>query len=338
MGMDIGTSMVHIVIRGKGVVHSEPSYVAFERETRTVISVGDDAMRMYGRMPTGFEVERPFREAHIRSFDLVSKMMSYYLRKVTAKHKGMRPRLYLAMPGGMAPTERQTIIDLAVDSGIRSVVPVDESVASAIGGNVRIDQPYGRMNVDIGGARTNISVFSMGNQVRWRILDFGGDRLDTAICDYMRRKHNLLIGERSAETLKINLGSARVHGTKLEEEAYGRSLISGLPRAVAVTSEEITDALDAPIREFVSLLHRFIEQTPPELASDIFDAGITLSGGGARLYGLDDLLTSQLGIAVKTPDEPDLCVARGLSELLSNPDAYEKINLRSPYRDDEMVD
>ena len=338
MGMDLGTSVVHIVMKEKGVVLSEPSYVAFERDTRNVITVGTEAMRMFGRTPSGIAVERPFREAHIRSFDLVSKMMSYYLREITGKRRAIRPRLYLALPSGMAPTERQTIIDLAVDAGVRSVVPVDESVVSAIGGSVRIDQPYGRMNVDIGGARTNLAVFSMGNQVKWSIEDFGGDRLDEAIMDYMRRKHNLMIGQRSAEVLKINLGSARGHGPKLEEETYGRSLISGLPRAVTVNSEEITEALEPSLRDFVSLLHRFIEQTPPELASDIFDAGITLSGGGARLYGLDDLLTSQLNIQVHAADEPELCVARGLSELLNNPNAYEKINLRSPYREDEMLD
>ena len=282
LGMDLGTSTLHIVVRGKGIVLSEPAYVAYDRQTRNVVAVGEEARRMYGRTPAGLIVERPLRDGRIRSFDLVSKMLRYFMRKVIGKRATFRPKLLLALPGGMAPSERQTLVDVLVDAGVRSVVPVDESVASAIGAGMRIDQPYGRMNIDIGGGRTNVSVFSFGHQIVWDILNVGGDRFDDAIIDYLRKKHNLLIGARTAEELKIDIGSARMRGVKLEMDACGRSLVSGLPRAVTVSSEEMIEALDEPLRDLMSALHRMIERTPPELASDIFDEGITLSGGGAH--------------------------------------------------------
>ena len=291
LGMDLGTSMSHIVVRGKGIVLSEPAYVAYDRQTRDVVAVGEQARRMYGRTPAGLVVEQPLREGRIRSFDLLSKMLRYFMRKVVGKRAAFRPRILLALPGGMAPSERQTLVDVMVDAGVRSVVPVDESVASAIGAGMRIDQPYGRMNIDVGGGRTNVSVFSFGHQIVWDILGVGGDRFDDAIIDYVRKKHNLLIGARTAEELKINIGAARMRGTTLTMDACGRSLVTGLPRAVTVSSEEMIEALDEPLRELLGALHRIIERTPPELASDIFDEGITLSGGGAQLFGLPEVIS-----------------------------------------------
>ena len=338
LGLDLGTSMMHIVVRGKGIVLSEPAYVAYDRQTRDVIAVGEEARRMYGRTPAGLVVEQPLREGRIRSFDLLSKMLRFFVRKVVGKRAAFRPRLLVALPGGMAPSERQTLVDVLVDAGVRSVVPVDESVASAIGAGMRIDQPYGRMNIDVGGGRTNVSVFSFGHQIVWDILNVGGDAFDDAIIDFMRKKHNLLIGARTAEELKINIGAARMRGAKLTMNACGRSLVSGLPRAVTVTSDEMIEALDEPLRDLISALHRIIERTPPELASDIFDEGITLSGGGAQLFGLDEVLSDQLKIRVTLADEPALCVAHGLSELIDDPDQYENIDLMSGSRSDMITE
>ena len=338
LGMDLGTSVSHIVVRGKGIVLSEPAYVAYDRQTRDVVAVGEQARRMYGRTPAGLVVEQPLREGRIRSFDLLSKMLRYFMRKVVGKRAAFRPRILLALPGGMAPSERQTLVDVMVDAGVRSVVPVDESVASAIGAGMRIDQPYGRMNIDVGGGRTNVSVFSYGHQIVWDILDMGGDKFDEAIVDYLRRKHNLLIGSRTAEELKINIGSARMRGAKLTMDAFGRSLVSGLPRAVTVSSEEMIEALEEPLRELISALHRIIERTPPELASDVFDEGITLSGGGAKLFGLDEVISDQLRIRTTLADEPQLCVAHGLSALIDDADRYENIDLVSGSRSDMARD
>ena len=334
LGMDLGTSTLHIVVRGKGVVLSEPAYVAYDRQTRDVVAVGEDARRMYGRTPAGLIVERPLCDGRIRSFDLVSKMLRYFVRKVIGKRAAFRPRMLLALPGGMAPSEQQTLVDVLVDAGVRSVIPVDECVASAIGGGLRIDQPYGRMNIDMGGGRTNVSVFSLGHQIVWDILDVGGDKFDEAIIDYLRKKHNLLIGARTAEELKINIGSARMRGVRLDMDACGRSLVSGLPRAVSVNSEEMIEALTEPLRDLVNDLHRLIERTPPELASDIFDEGITLSGGGAQLFGLPEVISDQIKIRTTLADEPDLCVAHGLSALIDEPDRYENIDLISGSRSD----
>ena len=334
LGMDLGTSVSHIVVRGKGIVLSEPAYVAYDRQTRDVVAVGEQARRMYGRTPAGLVVEQPLREGRIRSFDLLSKMLRYFMRKVVGKRAAFRPRILLALPGGMAPSERQTLVDVLVDAGVRSVVPVDENVASAIGAGIRIDQPYGRMNIDVGGGRTNVSVFSFGHQIVWDILGVGGDRFDDAIIDYVRKKHNLLIGARTAEELKINIGAARMRGANLTMDACGRSLVTGLPRAVTVSSEEMIEALDEALRELLGALHRIIERTPPELASDIFDEGITLSGGGAQLYGLEEVLSDQLRIRVTLADEPALCVAHGLSALIDDPDQYENIDLISGSRSD----
>ena len=336
LGMDLGTSTLHIVVKGKGIVLSEPAYVAYDRVTRDVIAVGEEARRMYGRTPAGIIVERPLREGRIRSFDLVSKMLRYFMRKVVGKRAAFRPRMLLALPGGMAPSERQTLVDVMVDAGVRSVIPVDESVASAIGSGMRIDQPYGRMNIDMGGGRTNVSVFSMGHQIVWDILNVGGDRFDDAIVDYLRKKHNLLIGARTAEELKINIGSARMRGVKLEMNACGRSLVSGLPRAVTISSEELIEALSEPVRDLINALHRMIERTPPELASDIFDEGITLSGGASQLFGLDEVIADLLKIRTVLADEPDLCVAHGLSALIDDPDQYEHVDLISGSRSDML--
>ena len=331
LGLDLGTSTLTIVMRRKGVVLSEPCCVAYERLSRQVLAIGEEAARMAGRTPRNIIVERPFREGWVHSFDLVSDMLRHFMRQVTGR-RGFRPRALLVMPGDLAPAERQTLSDIVLEAGAREVRLVDESVASAIGAGVDIGQQYGRMNIDIGGSRTNVSVFSLGHQIVWDILQTGGDRFDEAIVDYMRKKHNLLIGEKTAEQLKTDIGSVRAQNMNLSAEAYGRSLVSGLPRSVTVQSREMSEALDEAMRELMIALRRTLERTPPELASDIFDAGITLSGGGAKLYGLDKLITDQLNIETTLADEPELCTAHGLENLLNDPDRYDLIDLYSERR------
>ena len=331
LGLDLGTSTIHVVLRKKGIVLSEPAYVTYDRQTRQMLAVGEDARLMYGRTPGNIVVERPFREGWVQSFDLVASMLRYLIRQVPGR-RGLRPRMLLAMPGALTPSERQTLVDVVVEAGAREAVLVDESVASAIGAGLDIGQQYGRMNVDIGGGRTNVSVYSLGHQVLWDILENAGDRFDDAIVDYMRRRHNLLIGERTAEQLKMDIGSAMDKGVSVTAEAYGRSLVTGLPRSVTVDTTEMTEALDEALRELVIALRRTLERTPPELASDIFDAGITLSGGGAKLYGLDRLISEQLGIRATVADEADLCTAHGLENLLDDPDKYQNIDLYSERR------
>ena len=318
LGMDLGTSMSHIVVRGKGIVLSEPAYVAYDRQTRDVVAVGEQARRMYGRTPAGLVVEQPLREGRIRSFDLLSKMLRYFMRKVVGKRAAFRPRILLALPGGMAPSERQTLVDVMVDAGVRSVVPVDESVASAIGAGMRIDQPYGRMNIDVGGGRTNVSVFSFGHQIVWDILGVGGDRFDDAIIDYVRKKHNLLIGERTAEEIKINIGCAVPQVSDISMDVTGRNLISGLPKTQSVTTGEIYEALKDAIGELIEAIQAVIERTPPQLASDIFDDGIVFSGGAAALKGLTEAVYAALRIPCGVADDPQTSVVMGCGRALED--------------------
>ncbi len=327
VGMDLGTSVLHLYVKGKGIVLSEPSYIAYERNNHNVVAMGEQAARMYGRTPSGIVVERPFREGHIRNFDLVNRLIRFFLQRIVGRRAAFRPELLMALPGGMTPSERQTLIDVAVDAGVRNVIPVDESVASAIGAGLRIDKPTGRMIVDVGGGRTNVAVFSVGHEVVWDTISVGGDQFDAAVVDYLRKKHSLMIGEKTAEMLKINIGAADPSGIGLSEETYGRSLVTGLPRAVTVSSEEVCEALDIPLRELISALHRLIERTPPELASDIFDYGITLCGGGAKLVGMAEMMTTQLGIKTELADDPELCVINGLGQLITHPERYEQIDL-----------
>lgn len=328
-GMDLGTVNLLIVERGRGIVLSEPSYVVCDRETRVVKCAGTEAFQMYGKVPESDIVECPLRKAHIHSFDLTGKMLAYFMNTAIGKRRGIRPRLYLAEPGGLAPSERHALLDALIDAGARSVIEVDECVASAIGAGLRIDQPYGRMIVDIGAARTNIAVFSLGHQVMWHVEDFGGDQFDWAVTEFLRRKHNLQIGGRTAEEIKIDLGTAKLRDVARSREVFGRAMLAGLPRSVKITSDDVNEALDMPIRDLINRIHRFIEQMPPELASDIFDEGFTITGGGAKLYGIDDLLSEQLRIKVSLAEEPELCVAHGLLELMSEPELYDKIELKS---------
>ena len=322
LGMDLGSSGMRIVMRDKGIVLNEPAYIAYERLSRAPIAFGEDAKRMYGRAPRAIIVERPFRQGWMHSFDLLSAMLRTMLRRVT---KG-RPRVMLAMPGGLTPTDRQTLVDVIVDAGAREVSLVDEAAAAAIGAGLDVAQQYGRMLVDIGGARTNVAVYARGHQVLWDILENAGDHFDDAIVDYLRRRHNLLIGERTAEQLKTDIGGARM-GIRITVDAYGRSLVTGLPKAVSIGSDELNDALSDALRDLMLSLHRSLERTPPELANDIFETGIALTGGGTLLAGLDKMITEQLGIRAIPADEPELATAHGLMILLGDKKTYENVDL-----------
>ena len=324
LGLDLGSSTMRLVLnRKEGVVLSEPAYVAYDRVTRTPTAFGEEARRMFGRAPRQTVVERPFRQGWIHSFDLVSAMIRSFLRKVTTG----RPRVLLAMPGGLTPTDRQTLVDVIVDAGARDVMLVDEVVAAAVGAGCDIDQQYGRMVVDVGGTRTNVAVYARGRQILWDILENAGDYADDAIVDYLRRRHNLLIGERTAEQVKMDIGSVGPTEVSLSADVYGRSLVSGLPRSVSVTTESLRDALSDALRDFMISLQRTLERTPPELANDIFESGIALCGGGGRLPGLDRAITEQLGIRATLADEPELCTAHGLQTILADMRRFENVDL-----------
>ena len=338
IGIDLGTSNVLIYARGKGIVLNEPAVVALERDTRSIRAIGTEAHRMIGRTPSSIAALRPLREGMVSDFELTSSMLHYFVTQVIGKRMFARPRAVLSLPSGVNEMEKRSISAIMFEAGARRTQLLDRPVAAAIGAGINITDAYGSMIVDIGAGMTDIAVLSLGRVIVSDAAKLGGDHFDDAIIRYLRRKHNLLIGERTAEELKIDIGSARMRGVKLEMDACGRSLVSGLPRAVTVSSEEMIEALDEPLRDLMSALHRMIERTPPELASDIFDEGITLSGGGAQLFGLDGVISDQLKIRTTLADEPDLCVAHGLSELIDDEERYENIDLVSGSRSDLLGD
>ena len=319
LGMDLGTSTLHIVVRGKGIVLSEPAYVAYDRQTRNVVAVGEEARRMYGRTPAGLIVERPLRDGRIRSFDLVSKMLRYCMRKVTGKRAAFRPKLLLALPGGMAPSEQQTLVDVLVDAGVRSVVPVDEGVASAIGAGMPVDEPCGSMVVDIGGGTSEVAVISLGDIVTACSVRVAGDKFDEAISTYVKRKYNLLIGERTAEDIKMKIGSAYPGEEEKNLVVKGRNLVDGLPKDITISSAEVREALSDPLATIIEAIRTTLEKTPPELSADIIDHGIMLTGGGALLKGLDMLVMQQTGMPVHIAERPLDCVVDGAGKRLGKP-------------------
>ena len=256
--------------------------------------------------------------------EFIADFKTMYIAGQPVKVKAARVHkstVLLALPGGMAPSERQTLVDVLVDAGVRSVVPVDESVASAIGAGMRIDQPYGRMNIDIGGGRTNVSVFSFGHQIVWDILNVGGDRFDDAIIDYLRKKHNLLIGIRTAEELKKSIGCVKERPEISYEEVKGRCLMTGLPRTITLNSDEMVEALAEPTETILETVHMVLERTPPELVADISENGIVMSGGGSLLYGIDRLVTERTGIEAHVADDALSCTAYGAGRMLSRLDS-----------------
>mgnify|MGYP005964013637 CR=1 FL=1 len=337
IGIDLGTASILVYVKGRGVVLREPSVVAIDKNTGKLLKVGTEAQQMLGRTPGNIVAIRPLREGVISDYDMTERMLKEFIRKVTS-FRLFKPRIVICVPSGITEVEERAVIDAGIQAGARRVYLIEEPVAAAIGAGIDIAKPDGHMIVDIGGGTTDIAVISLSGIVESTSIKIAGDQFDEAIVKYIRRKHNVLIGERTAEELKIDIGSARMRGVKLEMDACGRSLVSGLPRAVTVSSEEMIEALDEPLRDLMSALHRMIERTPPELASDIFDEGITLSGGGAQLFGLDGVISDQLKIRTTLADEPDLCVAHGLSELIDDEERYENIDLVSGSRSDLLGD
>ena len=294
---------------------------------------------MLGRTPGGINVVYPMRDGVVADYALSAEMLKYFIQAALGHKVGaLGVRLVLCLPLCVTEVERRALADAARGAGARDVLMLDEPLAAAVGADLPVFEPIGSMVVDIGGGTTDVAVLALGGIAASASVRTGGTHLDAAIREHVQKAHGVMVGERTAEELKIDIGSARMRGVKLEMDACGRSLVSGLPRAVTVSSEEMIEALDEPLRDLMSALHRMIERTPPELASDIFDEGITLSGGGAQLFGLDGVISDQLKIRTTLADEPDLCVAHGLSELIDDEERYENIDLVSGSRSDLLGD
>lgn len=324
LGIDYGTANIVIYGRGKGIVLNEPAVIAADRDTRHVLAVGEEAQKMLGRAPGNILVMRPVKEGIIADFEMASALLRYFMIKVVGKHILGGPRVVLSLPSGVNEVERHSLTAALFEAGARRTQIMERSVAAAIGAELPISEAYGEMIVDIGGGMTDIAVLSLGRALVHDSPKMGGDQFDEAIIRYIRRKHNLLIGEITAEDLKIHIGSAMPRAEQLYMEVTGRNLITGLPRILRITSDEVTEAIDEPLQALIETIHGVLEHTPAELAADIFDTGIVLTGGGAELSGLAEAVSIALKVGCRTADNAQECVARGCGMTLEKFSEYGK--------------
>ena len=316
IGIDLGTASVLVYIKGKGVVLKEPSVVAFDKDTNKIKAIGEEARLMLGRTPGNIVAVRPLRQGVISNYTVTEKMLKYFIQKAVGKRHFRKPIISVCVPSGVTEVERKAVEDATYQAGAREVAIIEEPIAAAIGAGIDISKPQGNMVVDIGGGTTDIAVISLGGTVVSASIKTAGDDFDEAIVRYMRQKHNLLIGERTAEDIKIKIGSVFRRPESVSMDVRGRNLVTGLPKTISLTSEETEEALNNPTMQIVEAIHSVLEKTPPELAADIADRGIILTGGGSKLCGLEDLIEEKTGITTMTADDPLTAVAIGTGKYV----------------------
>lgn len=315
IGIDLGTASVLVYIKGKGIVLKEPSVVAIDQNTNKLLAVGEEARKMLGRTPGNITAIRPMRDGVISDYAITERMIKYFIQKSLGRSL-FKPRVIVCVPSGITEVEKKAVIDASNQAGALRTYLIEEPIAAAIGAGVDITEPSGNMIVDIGGGTTDVAVISLGGIVVSKSIKVAGDECDEAIYKYIRKKYNMMIGERSAEDLKLSIGSAYKREVEEFKEVRGRNLLTGLPLNIQVSSNDMLEALKDPVQEIVDAVHTVLERTPPELAADISDKGILMTGGGALLYGLDKLISEKTGITVKIANEPISCVARGTGKAL----------------------
>ena len=317
IGIDLGTASVLVYVKGKGVVLKEPSVVAFDRNTNKIKAIGEEARLMLGRTPGNIVAVRPLRQGVISDYTVTEKMLSYFISRTVGKSLfGRKPRISVCVPSGATEVEKKAVEDATYQAGAREVSIIEEPVAAAIGAGIDIAKPCGNMIVDIGGGTADIAVISLGGVLVSNSIKVAGDDFDEAIVRFMRKKHNLLIGERTAEEIKINVGTVYKRPENLTMDVRGRNLVTGLPKTVTVTSEETEEALREPAYQIVDAVHNVLERTPPELAADISDRGIVLTGGGSLIQGLEELIEEKTGINTMTAEDPLTAVAIGTGKYI----------------------
>jgi len=322
IGIDLGTASVLVYVKGKGIVLREPSVVAVDQSTGRMLAVGEDARRMLGRTPGNIIAVRPLRDGVISDYGITERMLRYFLNKVVGRKFFFKPRVVVCVPSGVTEVEKRSVKEATEDAGAREVLLIEEPIAAAIGAGIDISQPYGSMVVDVGGGTTDIAVISLGGSVVSDSIKVAGDKFDDAIVRYMRKKHNILVGERTAEELKINIGAAYPRKETIFMEVTGRNLVSGLPKTISVGSDEMIEALDEPVQAVLEAVHSVLERTPPEIAADIFDRGIVMTGGGSLLYGLDMRIQQYTRVPCFVAEDAISCVAIGTGRALEETDAY----------------
>lgn len=316
IGIDLGTASILVYLKGKGVVLKEPSVVAFDRDTNKIKAIGEEARLMIGRTPGNIVAVRPLRQGVISDYTVTEKMLKHFIQKAMGKRTFKKPRISVCVPSGVTEVEKKAVEDATYQAGAREVAIIEEPIAAAIGAGIDITRPCGNMIVDIGGGTTDIAVISLGGTVVSTSVKIAGDDFDEAIVRYMRKKHNLLIGERTAEDIKIKIGSAFRRPEVATLQVRGRNLVTGLPKTIEVTSEETEEALKETTSQIVEAVHSVLEKTPPELAADIADRGIVLTGGGCLLQGLEELIEEKTGINTMTAEDPMTAVAIGTGKYI----------------------
>ncbi|OGX17279.1 MAG: rod shape-determining protein [Omnitrophica WOR_2 bacterium RBG_13_44_8b] len=319
IGIDLGTATTLVYVKGEGIVLCEPSVVAVERGTSHVLAVGEEAKRMLGRTPGNIVAIRPMKDGVITDFEVTEAMLRHFIQKVRRRRFQIRPRIVIAIPSGITEVERRAVKESAERAGARGneVFLIEEPIAAAIGVGLPIQEPIGNMIIDIGGGTTEIAVISLAGTVFSKSIRIGGDEMDDAIIEYLKKTYNLMVGERTSEDIKIKIGSAYPQEEELTLDVKGRDLIAGLPKTVTITSEEIREALQEPIRAILEITKISLERTPPELAADLIDRGIVMAGGGSLLRGLDRLIAEETGLPVHIADDPLTAVANGTGKVLN---------------------
>lgn len=327
VGIDLGTANVLVYIKGKGIVLSEPSVVAINRDTDEILAVGEEARQMLGRTPANIVAVRPLKDGVISDYDVTERMLKYFIRKSCGSGRFFRPKIMVCVPSGVTEVEKRAVREAATQAGGKMVYLMEEPLAAAIGAGIDIARPDGTMVIDIGGGTTDIAVIALGGIVTSESIKVAGDKFDDCIIRYMAKEHNLYIGERTAEEMKMSIGTAFRREESASMECRGRDRVTGLPKNVEITTEEMLVALKEPLDQIVDAVHRVLENTPPELAADISTNGITITGGGALLTGIDQRIRDSVGIEVRIAENPKECVAKGTGEALNNMDALENTSL-----------
>ena len=333
VGIDLGTANVLVYIKGKGVVLNEPSVVAINRDTNEILAVGEEARQMLGRTPSNIIAVRPLRDGVISDYDVTERMLKYFIKKTCGNSRFFKPRIMVCVPSGVTEVEKRAVREAATQAGGKAVYLMEEPVAAAIGAGLDISKPDGVMIIDIGGGTTDVAVISLGGIVTSTSVKVAGDKFDESIIKYMRKEHKLYIGERTAEEMKMTIGTAYPREEVVVKECRGRDLVTGLPKSIEITSKEMMEALDEPLQVICEVAHGVLERTPPELSADISNSGIVITGGGALLHGIDNRIEERTGIKVRIAEDPKSCVAIGTGKALNSIDAIEnnQMNKRRPF-------
>ncbi|WZL78494.1 rod shape-determining protein [Eubacteriales bacterium mix99] len=325
LGIDLGTANTLVQVKGKGIVIREPSVVAIRSDTKQVLAVGEEAKRMIGRTPGNIVAIRPMKDGVIADFDITQEMLQYFIRKAIPRSLPFHPRVVVCVPSGVTEVEKRAVDEATRSAGAKDAYLVEEPMAAAIGAGLPVQEPTGSMVVDIGGGTCEVAIISLGGIVTSRSIRIGGNKMDEAIISYIKKEYNLMIGDRTSEDIKITIGSAFPREQEESMDVRGRDLVTGLPKTLKITSTEILDALREPIGSIIEAIKLTLEKTPPELAADIMDKGIMLTGGGALLDGLDELVRQETGMPVQIADSPLDCVAVGAGKVLEEIETLKRV-------------